>query len=186
MTLKQVFLIRVFSLICKINKCIWKRRDISRPDSLENAISDYILYLRASGYAPSTVACYSRDLSILIEHINNMNLNQIEVDMLKAALVNAYYQSGGTSKYSQTTLNRVKSAHRSFFRWAYETGKVKADLSKSLRLGRAESHPTKPFNSKEIRCFFYTIRASKDKASIRDEALFATYAPIRAHEGPKP
>ena len=75
-----------------------------------------------------------------------------------------------------TTLNRFRSAYRSFCRWAFDTGRLAANPALRLRASRADSARTAAITPRETRRLLTTIRESGDPLRLRDEALFSTYA----------
>ncbi len=77
---------------------------------------------------------------------------------------------------SPATLNRIKSAFRSFFVWAFRTGRSRYDHSAYIHLGKAHSRRTTPMTDAEVWRYLQAIRESSDRNRDRDEALFATYA----------
>jgi integrase/recombinase XerC len=77
---------------------------------------------------------------------------------------------------SPATTNRIKSAYRSFFKWAFETRRITSDPAARLDLAKTRSRPTTPITVKEINDLLNAIRASDDRHAERDEALFSVYA----------
>lgn len=73
-------------------------------------------------------------------------------------------------------MNRIKSAFRSFFKWALQSGLISHNPAASLPMSRAASQRTTPITMEEINTLLHTISESGDPYAERDEALFATYA----------
>ena len=73
-------------------------------------------------------------------------------------------------------MNRIKSAYRSFFTWAFQEGLILHNPAADLRLSRAVSRRTIPITLEEINALLKTISDSNDPWAQRDEALFSIYA----------
>ena len=80
------------------------------------------------------------------------------------------------SRRSPAAMNRIKSAFRSFFQWAFQSGIISHNPVVNLRISKAACQRTIPINVEEINTLLNTISESDDPYAKRDEVLFATYA----------
>lgn len=77
---------------------------------------------------------------------------------------------------SPTTMNRIKSVFRSFFKWCFESGRLYSNPAIRLISARFEPEQTVPTTAEEVDRLLGSIQNSDDPKALRDEALFATYA----------
>lgn len=154
-----------------------KRRVLKRncETALCCAVRDYILHIKAAGRATQTILCYRCDLERLIGILGNIEMRNIKDNDLNKAIIQLTY-SGTCIKRSVVTMNRLKSVYRTFFKWAFETERIRLNPAKFLLLARTSSRPTIPITIDETAGLLETIRKSSDPLASRDEALFATYA----------
>jgi integrase/recombinase XerD len=143
---------------------------------LSHTIQDYIVHLRASGRAQSTIHCYQRDLERLTRILRNKSIHLIRAEHLERAVVKICDTLQNGARRSAATMNRIKSAYRSFFQWAFDSRRITRNPAARLRLAKTHSRRTTPITVQEIDILLNTIRASDDRHAHRDEALFATYA----------
>lgn len=146
--------------------------------TLDASAKEYLLRLRASGRSPMTIASYSESLNLLKEKLGPMiSLAAISVADLHTAVTELAFCGGRSAvRRSETTLNRHRSAYRTFFNWAFQTGRIAVNPALLLGRSNAQSVPTVPIRADEVALFLSTIRRSGESLSMRDEALFATYA----------
>lgn len=154
------------------------RHSNCRPLDFESAVRDYLTHLTAGGRSPATIESYTNTLRALGSALNgHVRLAAISAHHLDAAMAALSEPTApGLPERSQATLNRYRSTFRVFFRWAFETGRVKSNPATGLRLAYAESAPTPPIRPEETKRFLQAIRSSSDPLRLRDEALFALYA----------
>jgi integrase/recombinase XerC len=145
-------------------------------ETMSKIISDFIVHLRAAGRAASTIDCYQRDLERLAHILGNIQPKRISDTDIDRAVVKIATPTRNSVRCSSATINRIKSAYRSFFKWAFESKRISSNPSEGLCLSKTHSRPTAPITAAEIMSFLETIRQSDDLHSVRDEALFATYA----------
>ena len=138
---------------------------------LKMAIIVYLENLQNS-CAPNTLYCYSRDLNVLLEQIGNIKMSIISEDTLN----NFITQVCCSGKKCGTTLNRIKSAYRSFFNYCYKREYVNINLADEIHLIKSCSRFTTAITQKEIISLLGAISQSTDTFSKRDKALFAVYA----------
>ncbi|MGD0496827.1 MAG: tyrosine-type recombinase/integrase [Bryobacteraceae bacterium] len=142
------------------------------------AAGDYLVHLKAAGKSPATIESYAASLASLGESLGaRAALAALSTGELDAAVAGMSVAAGdGAPARSEATLNRHRSAYRTFFRWAYETGRISRNPAALLRLARVESPRTPAITPPETHSLLSAIRRSGDRLRLRDEALFATYA----------
>lgn len=144
--------------------------------NLTCCIQDFLIHLKAAGRARSTVLSYQRDLEWLAGALGDIDVRQITRRHLESAVIKSANLSINGLNRSAVTMNRIKSAYRSFFKWARESERISYDPASSIHLARTESQRTVPITTEEIASLLCKIRSSDDAQAGRDEALFATYA----------
>lgn len=151
--------------------------NIKQEKKIDEAIQAFLVFLKASGRAKSTIACYRNGLSKLLKAIGNISMRQINPYFLEAAVIDiCRIDKNSDQAYCAATQNKIKSIYRSFFKWAVESGQVEANPAKGLQLTRNSSRQTLPITPEEIDRLLETIRCTPGKLSVRDTALFAVYA----------
>ena len=145
--------------------------------TLRNAVEDYLIHLRATGRSAATIDSYAGSLAALKAVLgSDASLEALSPDALDAAVAGMNEAGEDQVQRSQTTLNRYRSTYRGFGRWAFETGRARWNPAARLRLARADSPPTTPIKLAETRLLLSAIQESGHPLSLRDEALFSTYA----------
>lgn len=101
--------------------CIYSYEYLDSKDELflERAINLFLKYLECSN-TPNTLYSYSRDLHYLQEKAGNIKLNSISEEKLQDCI--EQIKNSGIKKRvrSASTMNRVKSVYRSFFKWCFK------------------------------------------------------------------
>ena len=145
--------------------------------TLDGAVEEYLVHLRAAGRASATLESYSRSLRLLgqaLEVAGTRTINSAVLERAVARIARTPGLTGGPP--SEATMNRHRSAYRGFFNWAFQTGRLSENPAVLLHLARVDSPPTRPITPQETGYLLATIRQSSDPLRLRDEALFATYA----------
>jgi len=145
-------------------------------ESLTEAIVEFLFHLRATGCARSTIECYLRELNILATDLGDIQLSHVTAKNLENTLVRRGMAGFSDITLSPVTMNRIKSAYRSFFRWAQETGRTPSNPAACLRLAKTKTHYTPPISPEEVNRLLTTIVSSDDPLAGRDMALFSVYA----------
>lgn len=153
--------------------CHNSNSDLSRASE---AVSDFLTHLRSCGRAISTLQTYSRDLAELISAVGDLPLSEITDSVLDRAVVRLREASSTGRARSVLTMNRIKSAFKSFFGWCTSTGRVARNPSASLKLATATPRHTFGIALAEAEAILSEIRNSGAAMALRDEALLATYA----------
>jgi integrase/recombinase XerC len=160
------------------NGYAWPSLSTALNERLEAASDDFLVHIRAAGRSALTVASYSESLALLKELLGRATaLRSISPKDLNEVVANLAAPAGQRSfRRSETTVNRHRSAYRTFFRWAFQSGRINANPAMLLRRSPAESIPAAPVAIAEVNTLLSCIRTSADPLRVRDEALFATYA----------
>jgi hypothetical protein len=91
---------------------------------LSEAIIDFRIYLEATGRASNTINNYLRSLEWLMGIVGDVPLRQISSESLSSAVVEIKKSSHSVGQRSASTMNRIKSAYRSFFKRFIPSGQV--------------------------------------------------------------
>lgn len=143
--------------------------------TLSEAIPCFLQYLEIAGRRAITIKNYSVTLRKFLEEIGDIPLSSIEDIELNRIFISLVNNSTRSGSLSPTTMNRIKSAYRSFFSWCFQTGRTSKNFGLDLPLSRAQSKPTPPITQEEIVRLITKIRESRNKHKARDHALFAFY-----------
>jgi site-specific recombinase XerD len=151
---------------------------LNQPTTFRRAAEDYLIHLKAAGRSPATIESNAKSLALLGEALGpETPLCDLSADALDAAVAAmSGTDGGGAPRRRQTTMNRHRSAYKSFSRWAFETGRVPRNPAALLRFARVDSQLTAPITPEETRLLLAAIRRSGDPLRLRDEALFSIYA----------
>lgn len=86
---------------------------------LERAINLFLKNLEYSN-TPNTLYCYSRVLHYFLKKVGNIKLNSISEEILQDCIDRI--KNSGIKKpiHSASTINRVKSVYRLFFKWCFK------------------------------------------------------------------
>jgi site-specific recombinase XerD len=142
---------------------------------LTDAVQEFLLYLAVAGRAQSTMESYTRSLNRFIIALGNIEVQSISSEQLVKVIAGLKFFQINGGKRSPVTMNGIKSAIRSFFKWAYETGRCPENPSLFLRISRSISARTEPITAQETENFFRTIRTSSDRNRLRDEGDVCLY-----------
>lgn len=143
---------------------------------MKQAVTGYLVHLKASGRRPSTLESYTRSLQWLISALDDMPLRKVRPSDIDQAVAGLIDLRDGDPARSPATMNRIKSVYRSFFGWCHATGRVHRDPSLSLGMAKTEAVHTPPMTKSETEAFLKVIQQSDDPLAGRDLALFAVYA----------
>jgi len=108
--------------------------------------------------------------------LGDLYLDQISSEQLLKAVVELQISQEKHINQSPATMNRIKSTFKSFFNWAYSTGRCSINPAIVLHMARTDSRRTVPISMGEIETLLETIPNFNDVHSLRDEALFSVYA----------
>lgn len=126
-------------------------RSADQPDEIrgaERALAEYSRFLAAErGLADTTVRAYSSDIRSLIDHMQRMQLTELEaltIDVLRSWL--ARQRSTGMAR---TSIARRAAAVRSFCRWCVRHGYLAADPTARLQVPRLEKRLPRVLTSRQ-------------------------------------
>lgn len=144
----------------------------SQRSTLFEDIGAYILHLKATGHAISTVICYKGYLDRLIGLLGDVETTQINARSLEHAVVQLQ------EKYpcSNVTGNKIRSVYRSLFQWLFASGQISGNPSALLHLARTTPKYTIPITQGEVTTLLEAIRNSNNPLAERDELIIALYA----------
>jgi site-specific recombinase XerD len=140
------------------------------------AIADFLVHLKAIGRAETTIGCYRQDLRRLERALKDMPVCRISDTMIDRAVVRLAHPHCSGTPLSAASVNRMKSAWRSFFSWCLLSDRIPNDPSRALGLAQVDPKRTVALRLHETEAFLGTIHKSSDPLALRDEALFALYA----------
>lgn len=143
-------------------------------ETLHRTTTDYLRHLAAAGRAAATLDSYRHSLALLEGCPGTgLAIEDLSAGTLDQALL---FVSADGERKAQATLNRHRSAWRSFSRWAFETGRIAVNPAVLLRLAPPDSTPTAAFSLAETVHLLSEIRKSGHALRLRDETLFSVYA----------
>lgn len=104
-------------------------------NSLDQAIDDFAVRLRAKGSSEHTVSAYIRDLHCFIKALPGVDPSDITATMIDTALTDpsVVFSDDGRIK-SAATMHRLKAVVRSFFAWCEEAGLTENNLARSVKM----------------------------------------------------
>jgi len=95
-----------------------------------------------------------------MEALDDTSLEDISARHLEKAVIILQDSSKTDSRRSAATMNRIKSAFRSFFKWAFQSGLISHNPAASLRMSKAASQRTTPITMEEINALLHTYTAA--------------------------
>jgi len=95
-----------------------------------------------------------------MEALDDTSLEDISARHLEKAVIILQDSSKTDSRRSAATMNRIKSAFRSFFKWAFQSGLISHNPAASLRMSKAASQRTTPITMEEINTLLHTYTAA--------------------------
>jgi site-specific recombinase XerD len=150
---------------------------MTKPLLLSHGLEPFLRQMAADGRAASSISSYRRQLQLLIEGLGDGPLAQVTPHQLNDYLTSPSVLSKADGVPKQTsTLNRMKSVVRMFFRWCQQTALVPQNPAVHIRLAVAPPSVMAHMTRQEVRRFLDTIRQGRNPLASRDHALFATLA----------
>jgi len=145
-------------------------------NSLERAIDDFAVRLRAQGRSELTVSAYMRDLRCIARALPNSDIRDITPPMIDSALTDpsvACSESG--SPKSTATMYRLKATLRAFFAWTTESGLVESNPARSITSKRLSRKPPKFLTEHEKRRLLKEVRDRTSPLARRDRVIFELF-----------
>jgi site-specific recombinase XerD len=140
--------------------------------TLHEDIDAYLLHLKATGRATSTIICYKGYLVRLSGLLGEVETCQITDRTLEQSVVRLQ----GQFPCSEITQNKIRSIYRSLFQWLFESGQIASNPAALLHLARTTPNYTTPITQNEVAILLDAIRDSNHPLAKRDELLIALYA----------
>ncbi len=142
---------------------------------LSTAIRRFDCQLRADGKSPHTRQVYLRDLALFARWLRrDVNISTITPSKLARFLTSRIFTRTASGKPKATiSINRSKSALRSFFRFLTDAGCLKANPARLVRSAPASQRPPRVLTQKETRALLATIKKYKTPIARRDHLMFA-------------
>jgi len=155
-------------------------RLLPEPDSIQQAIDGFAIRLRAQGRSEQTVCAYLRDLALFESALDRLypgsNLSGLTPTMMDAVLADSAiaFSPEGLPK-ADATMHRMKSALRSFFSWAHETGLTLENPAKSVVTKRLSRRPPEYLTEAEKRRFLKELHDRTSPLARRDRVIFELF-----------
>ncbi len=142
---------------------------------LSTVIRRFDCQLRADGKSPHTRAVYLRDLRLFAKWLRrDVNISTITPVKLARFLTSRIFTQTASGKPKATiSINRSKSALRSFFRFLTDAGYLRANPARLIRSAPTSQRPPRVLTQKETRALLATIKKYKTPIAWRDHLMFA-------------
>lgn len=145
-------------------------------NSLERAIDDFAVRLRAQGRSELTVSAYLRDLRCLARALPDVDIRNVTPAMIDSALTDPSVAcSENGSPKSAATLYRQKAALRSFFAWATQTSLIQSTPAMSVTTKRLPRKPPKFLTEPEKRRLLKEVHDRTSPLARRDRVIFELF-----------
>jgi len=142
---------------------------------LATAIRRYEAQLRADGKSPHTREVYLRDLESFADWIGrSTNISRITPHHLARYLTTPTFTHMPSGQpRAVVSMNRSKSALRSFFRFLTDAGHLKQNPARLVRSAPCSQKPPSCLTEKETWRLLATIKCCKTIIAVRDHLMFA-------------
>jgi len=137
---------------------------------LEQAIRQFLDHQLANGRSPHTIYAYKHDLELLVFDLTpDIRVDSIDRSDIDQFFISepATYQQDGLLK-SASTVNRIRSSVKAFFRWLTETGYCDHNPAIGIHICRNTRKPPVFLTDIEKQKLLKTIRAHKGWQVNRD------------------
>jgi site-specific recombinase XerD len=141
---------------------------------LSSAIYCFHTQLRADGKSSSTQQAYLCDLNAFADWFGP----GIEVKSITPEIITKYLSSEDFTRTrigrpkNVVSLNRSKSAIRTFFRFTVDAGYLKRNPGRLIRLARIGPSPPRPIPPSDVKKLLSTMKKHDDVLASRDHAMF--------------
>ena len=140
-------------------------------------LADYVRHLGLErNLSAHTVRAYRGDVAGLLVHFRRLGLDSLERASLGS--IRSWLAKQQSLGQSRATLQRRAAAVRTFFRWAQQTGRVKADPATNLRSPRTVRRLPPTLEQAEATAMLTAADASANESggplAIRDVAILET------------
>lgn len=108
--------------------------------SFEQLLVDYRTYLLAQEKSHHTVTNFSRDIGHFLAQLKDKDISTVTASDVDRWLVSVSTMPDGTAKHTNT-INRSKTALRSFFTWAVRSNLIAINPAEHLHIKRVDRLP---------------------------------------------
>ena len=145
-------------------------------NSLDQAISDFAIRLRAQDRSELTISAYMRDLRCFAQALSGVELTDITPAIVDAALTNPSVTISENGKPKSTaTMYRLKATLRTFFAWATETGLMESNPARLIKSKRLYRKLPKFLTEHEKRTLLKELRDRANPLASRDRVIFEIF-----------
>lgn len=144
----------------------------NRQTTLREDINAFLLHLKATGRAASTIVCYRGYLERLAGLLGEVETSHITARLLEQSVVRLQDQF----PCSDVTRNKIRSVYRSLFQWLFASGHILCNPAALLHLARVTPNRTLPITQEDVTTLLSVIKNSNNPLAWRDELLIALYA----------
>jgi integrase/recombinase XerC len=146
-------------------------------EAQQAVLDDFVRHLSLQrSLSAHTVRAYRGDVAGLLVHLRRLGLDSLDAAMLSS--IRSWLAKQQSLGQSRATLQRRAAAVRTFFRWAHQTGRIKADPAVNLRSPRTARRlpPTleKPEASAMLTAAEAVAAESGEPLAVRDLAILET------------
>lgn len=136
---------------------------------MDNAIADFLMYLRARGDSKHTIRAYGSDLFQLVNFCSdNFDLNNIS--LINRNIIRKFIGSLYEKSNSFSTMSRKISVIKSFFEYCKISGFITEDPALKLIYPKTPKPLPKHFTFDEMRQLLH-LADTKTNLGIRDQAM---------------
>jgi integrase/recombinase XerC len=142
---------------------------------LSTAIRRFDTQMRADGKSPHTREVYLRDLRLLAKWLRrDANISTITPNRLARFLTSRTFTHTARGKHKAVvSINRSKSALRSFFRFLTDSGCLKNNPTRLIRSAPCTQKPPTILTRREVKHLLSTIAKHKTAIAKRDHLMFS-------------
>ena len=142
---------------------------------LSTAIRRFDTQMRADGKSPHTREVYLRDLRLLAKWLRrDVNISTITPNRLARFLASKTFAYTASGKHKAVvSINRSKSALRSFFRFLTDSGYVKNNPARLIKSAPYTPRPPVVLTPGEVRQLLSTIAKHKTPIAKRDHLMIS-------------
>lgn len=145
-------------------------------NSIERAIDDFAVRLLAQDRSEHTISAYRRDLRCFIRALPDVDIRDVTVAMIDAALTDPVVACSNDGRVKcATTMYRLKAVVRSFFSWCEEAGLTESNLARSVKMKRFSRRPPKFLTEAEKRRLQRELHDRTSPLARRDRVIIELF-----------
>ena len=139
---------------------------------LSTAIEHFTTYLKANCRSGATIDCYRRDLTALLRFAGDLDTAALTSDVLNRFIVsNAVQRKADGAPRSEVTINRCKSALRSYGAWMVDAGLAQRSPAGALSIRRTSRQSPSTLTDSERKRMLRELGARKGEPATRDRVM---------------